>query len=573
MQLLDHIISPEALKKLPVDSLNPLCTEIRNYLISTILSNGGHFAGNLGVVELSVALHYVFHSPNDKFIWDVGHQSYVHKILTGRKDQIDGIRHFGGISGFPKMDESEHDIFGTGHSSTAISAACGIAEGQRLKGQSDKVIAIVGDGALTGGMSFEALNNIMLTQANLLIVINDNHIGIDPNNGAVDKHLQNITQSKNNIFTNLGIPYSGPFDGHDIEQLISVFSNSRNRTGPEVIHLRTLKGKGYEPAENEQTKWHSTSKYVKIETAGKPGNKKWQDAFADILNDLAERHENVVGITPAMPSGSGMIRNMNAFPDRFFDVGIAEQHAVTFAAGLAVAGFVPYVNIYSSFLQRGYDQLIHDVVLQKLPVVFCVDRAGLVGEDGPTHHGAFDIAFLKPIPGIAICAPRNEIEFRHFLNMAYDYGKPIAIRYPKGELPDPDYSSEKLISDQPICLKKGNRIALICTGIASEFALQAAQKHDGAAVFHFPVIKPLNTQAVKEILEQFSHVITVEDGCISGGFGESINTIALHVKPGIIMENLGIPDHFVTHGDNKILYELCNYGPNAIAEKLAHLLA
>lgn len=561
MSILSQVNSPADIKGLSQDQLENLSQEIREFLIKTILLNGGHFAGNLGVVELTLALHKIFNSPDDKIIWDVGHQSYVHKMITGRKSEIKNIRNYSGISGFPKISESEHDIFGTGHSSTAISAALGIAVGEAFNNIQNKIIAVVGDGALTGGMSFEALNNLMIHHTNVLIIINDNHIGIDPNNGAIDKHLQDINQN-NNIFTNLGIPYYGPVDGHDIGELIKQFTHIKSVKEPCVLHVKTIKGKGYPQAEAEQTKWHSASKFVKIDNA-ENNNRKWQDAFADILNELAENDKRIVGITPAMPSGSGMIKNMETHPGRFFDVGIAEQHAVTFAAGLSLTGKIPFLNIYSCFLQRAYDQLIHDVAIQNLHVVVCVDRAGLVGEDGPTHHGAFDIAFLKIIPNFEIFSPRNESEFRKMLFHAASVKKPTAIRYPKGIIPvDDGSSSEDIYRLQ--CLKKGTGLAIISTGITSQFAIEAvAEIQENISVYHVPVIKPLPLE-LNDIFHQYEVLITVEDGCISGGFGESVSILAQNSGSNCKFIHLGIPDQFISHGDNQKLYEICGYNPAGI---------
>jgi 1-deoxy-D-xylulose-5-phosphate synthase len=418
-------------------------------------------------------------------------------------------------------------------------------------------------------MSFEALNNLALSHSNVLVIVNDNHIGIDPNNGAMDKHLQEIEHSKSNFFQNLGLDYTGPVDGHDITSLVDVLEKLRHRKTPQVLHIRTTKGKGYGPAESEQTRWHSTSKYVKIDTQKPAGSKKWQDVFADSLDRLAVKYSNIVGVTPAMPSGSGMIKLMEKFPDRFFDVGIAEQHAVTFSAGLATEGFVTYLNIYSTFLQRGYDQLIHDVALQKLPVVFCIDRAGLVGEDGPTHHGAFDISFLRPIPEITISAPRNEVEFHRLMELAYAAGKPFAIRYPKGEITNSDILELSPQFPAPQELRRGEKTAILSTGIASNFALEAcAISKTNPSVVHFPLIKPLDVDTIANAFRNHKRIITVEDGSITGGFGESIAALAVNFGFNGTITSLGIPDEFVTHGENKILYDLCGYS----AEKIAALL-
>jgi len=577
MSYLQRIENPDDLKKLRLDELPVLCGETRDFLISTILENGGHFAGNLGVVELTIALHFVFDSPSDKLIWDVGHQSYIHKILTERKNLLHTIRTANGISGFPKISENIHDSFGTGHSSTAISAACGMGIACKLKNELHrKIIAVVGDGALTGGMSFEALNNLASTNANILVIINDNHIGIDANTGALDQHLQDIEFASSNFFQNLGLKYSGPIDGHDVELLVQKFQEIKSNTGPEVLHIRTVKGKGYEPAVQAQTKYHSTTRYVKIKPELDNDSEKWQDVFAKALLQLAEAHDNIVGITPAMPSGSGMILPMEKFPERFFDVGIAEQHAVTFAAGLATEGFVPYLNIYSTFLQRGFDQLIHDVALQELHVVFCIDRAGLVGEDGPTHHGTFDIAYLKSIPEIIVTAPRNDSELRELMDLAYQAGKPFCIRYPKGKVvkSSPLLSQKINLNGKAYELVRGEKIAILSTGITSDFALKAVELSSvNASVFHFPVIKPLNENEVLEIIKVHDTIITVEDGCLIGGFGESIAGVIANSSLNKKCFHLGIPDAFIGHGDNALLYDKCGYSPKKIAELLISLNA
>lgn len=556
-----------SLKAMQADELILLCEKIRTYLIETILSNGGHFAANLGVVELTVALHYVFNSPSDRIIWDVGHQSYPHKILTGRAEEIKNIRNFEGISGFPKLEENIHDAFGTGHSSTAISAALGIAAGFKLNHINHCAIAVVGDGALTGGMSFEALNNLATSNANVLTIINDNHIGIDPSTGAIDRHLQTIENIHPNLFENLDIPYHGPIDGHDLPALIHSLTELKAQTGPRILHIRTVKGKGYAPAENEQTRFHSTSKYVKISDEI-PRRPKWQDVFGKAMFAMAEKYPNFTGITPAMPSGSGMVKAMDAFPNQFFDVGIAEQHAVTFSSGLALAGTRPFLNIYSTFLQRGYDQLIHDVALQNIPVVFCVDRAGLVGEDGPTHHGAFDISYLLPIPNMTIAAPATASELAALLEMGYHAQGPLAIRYPKGEIPDFELELPQ-IPGQSFCISEGAKIAVFSTGQGT--VLSKNTSLHGAAHFHFPIIKPLDMEHLLHIASQYSHIITVEDGSILGGFGQYLSAIIKPNLPHIRTTHLGIPDQFITHGENDILYAQCGYDAKAIEQTILKL--
>ncbi|MBL7811333.1 MAG: 1-deoxy-D-xylulose-5-phosphate synthase [Bacteroidetes bacterium] len=563
---------PEQLKSLTIQELQDLAGELRAYLVSTILHSGGHFAGNLGVVELTLALLSEYNLPYDSVIWDVGHQSYIHKILTGRYADLPGIRSLNGISGFPKMEESVFDAFGTGHSSTSVSAGLGMAVAARLQGETEKRIAVVvGDGALTGGMAFEALNNLAASQANLLVIVNDNHMGIDPNTGAMDRHLQHISESAENIFQNLGLDYFGPVDGHDLNTIKPLIRSLRKKEGPQVLHIRTTKGKGYAPAEAEQTLWHSAPQFVKINPGENPA-RKWQDAFGDCLMNIADLDEKVVGITPAMPSGSGMVKLMEKYPHRFFDVGIAEQHAVTFAAGLAAGGNKPFLNIYSTFLQRGYDQLIHDVALQKLPVVFCIDRAGLVGEDGPTHHGSFDIAFLQCIPNMLIAAPADEPELQQLMKLAPEVNLPFAIRYPKGSIPAALHSNA-LQFGKGICLQKGSHTAIISTGLASQFCHQALNACEGTpSHYHFPFIKPLDTDLLDSIFSTHSHIITAEDGCISGGFGMALADYSAQNKYMLQFTHAGIPDEFISHGNNNELYEMCGYSPQRIVQMIHQIM-
>lgn len=566
-KLLDTIQSPADLRKLNTASQLQLCEEIRHFLIETIINSGGHFAANLGVIESTVALHYCFNTPHDKLIWDVGHQAYPHKIITGRKNDISNIRNFGGISGFPKISENEFDHFGTGHSSTAISSALGMSVAFKLQNKTNKTIAVVGDAALTAGLSFEALNNVMAMNSNLLIVINDNHIGIDPNTGAIDLHLQNIQSHAENIFTNLGIPYFGPYDGHNLETLIEVFENNKKINTPAIVHIRTVKGKGYLPAEQEQTKWHSTNKYVKISKT-KPG-KKWQEAFGDCLINILENNPKTIAVTPAMPSGSGMIKAMDLFPNRVFDVGIAEQHAITFAAGMATQNLVPIVNIYSSFLQRAYDQWIHDVALQKLPVVLCIDRAGLVGEDGPTHHGAFDISYLNCIPDTVISAPRNAETLNLLLNTAIDSNRPFCIRYPKGEIPDDVFTpnQNKLEIGKAQYLKKGKDIAIISFGaLANELFEKVNSEQLNITWLDLIFVKPLDIEKVTEVLLQHQHIITIEDGSLLGGMNTEIKNLLLDLNIQRNLKCFGLPDEFVTHGNNAELYKMLGVDAGAILE-------
>jgi 1-deoxy-D-xylulose-5-phosphate synthase len=554
LNLLDNINDPSDLKKLSNDQLPQLCQEIRGFFIEKILKNGGHFSANLGVVELTVALHYTFDFKIDRLVWDVGHQAYIHKLLTGRKKDFERIRKLGGIAGFPKIDESEYDHFGTGHSSTSISAILGMAEAAKLDNKPHKHIAVIGDGSLTGGMAFEALNNLGTSNANVLVIINDNQIGIDPNSGAINHHLNTINENIN-FFKTLGLEYEGPIDGHDMNELIHSLEKCGDVTTPQILHIRTIKGKGYLPAEKAQTDWHSVS-YVKIDpsksNAEDPSPSKFQDVFGHTLLELAEKDQRIVGITPAMPSGSSMKILMDAMPDRVFDVGIAEQHAVTFSAGLAAAGKRPFCSIYSSFAQRAYDQIIHDVALQNIPVVFCIDRAGLVGADGPTHHGSFDIAYLNAIPNLTIISPMDEHELRNAMYWAADFtGGPVVIRYPRGIGSKTTFKNEI----QPLkigtsrILQKGNQIAIISIGeIGTE--VQKAIKDLGNTIHHIDArfIKPIDENEIINTLQSFDQIVTVEESCLIGGFGQQIKSIAQDQNYMGKITSLGLPDQFIEQG-------------------------
>ena len=563
MNLLNNINYPSDLKQLDAKQLPQLCEEIRTYFIAKILKNGGHFSANLGVVELTVALHYIFDFTRDKIVWDVGHQAYIHKLLTGRKDAFDSIRKMGGISGFPKMDESDFDHFGTGHSSTSISAILGMAEAAKLNSESHKHIAVIGDGSLTGGMAFEALNNLGVSDANVLVIINDNQIGIDPNSGAMHHHLNEI-DAHINIFKTLGLNYHGPIDGHDLNQVVDALRESQKMTRPSILHIRTLKGKGYLLAEQEQTDWHSVS-YVKIDplltSSSEPKPLKFQDVFGKTLLELAQQDERIVGITPAMPSGSSMKILMDEMPDRVFDVGIAEQHAVTFSAGLAVAGKRPFCSIYSSFAQRAYDQIIHDVALQKIPVVFCIDRAGLVGGDGPTHHGTFDIAFLNAIPNLIILSPMDEHELRNAMYWAKDYlDGPVVIRYPRGKGSKTHYKNiiDPISLGSSRILQQGKKIAIISVGqIGIEIQNIIHQESLEDTVFQMDVrfIKPLDITQIHHIFSHFNNIITVEEGSIIGGFGQQIKSLAMDASYHGRILALGLPDQFIEHGTKEELQQ------------------
>jgi 1-deoxy-D-xylulose-5-phosphate synthase len=571
----EQIKSPADLKLLGPEALPALCSYLRDILIDTILKNGGHFAGNLGVVELSVALHYVLNSPEEPIIWDVGHQAYVHKMLTGRKDILHTIRKMGGISGFPKRGENPHDVFGTGHSSTAISAALGFALANKSVSDNRIYTAVVGDGALTGGMAFEALNHAAVSNARLLIIVNDNSIGIDPNTGAMNQMLGKMQSGKPNWFTEMGFHYSGPVDGHDVAGLVHTLSELRKASFPHVLHVKTIKGKGYEPAEKEQTRWHSTTAYVKLEPAGEPKPKskpRYQDVFAETLCELAAMDERVCGVTPAMPSGSGMRLAMDHFPDRFWDVGIAEQHAVGLSAALALAGKIPFCSVYSTFLQRAYDQVIHDVALQQAPVVFCVDRAGLVGEDGPTHHGSFDLAFLQPIPGVVIAAPKDEEELRSLMYSAMlDRSQPWFIRYPKGASSGLAWKTpfRQIPKGSGTLLHNGTRIALLSIGTTTAVAAEAAEASGlNPSLVHMRFLKPLDEALLLAVMNTHDVLITIEDGCITGGLGSAVTAFAAkHQYQGRI-HCLGIPDEFPSQGSNAELQKIAAYDTAGILKVL-----
>lgn len=572
MSLLHTINSAEDVSLLGTEDLLALSHDCRQFLIDTILKHGGHFAGNLGVVELTVALLKVFNPTDDPIIWDVGHQSYAYKVLTGRREHLKSIRSYGGIAGFPKRGENPADHFGTGHSSTAISAALGMAMASKIIGNDNNThIAIVGDGALSGGMSFEALNNAAASKSNLLIIINDNQISIDAGTGAMNEHLANIQPGEPNLFTALNLDYHGPIDGHDLPLMLEKLQHLKSLKHPRVLHIKTTKGKGHAPAEAEQTKWHSTGKFVKIEARQSKESSKWHEVAGQCMLDIAKQHRHVAGITPAMPSGSGLVNCFQTYPDRFFDTGIAEQHAVTFAAGLAASGIKPFLFIYSTFLQRGYDQVIHDIALQNLPVVICIDRAGLVGEDGPTHHGAFDIPMLRCIPGLTILAPATATELYAMMQQAVYAEHPIVIRYPKGPVPELswEFHREEMLTHPGLCLKEGEHTAVISTGNATALAHEAFNINDTpAAHYHFPAIHPLRGDLFAQIGQHYAQIITVEDGCIAGGFGESVSQYLYQQGFTGKITHLGIPDAFITHGSNDILYDECGYSPEKIAKAI-----
>jgi 1-deoxy-D-xylulose-5-phosphate synthase len=561
--ILDHINSPTELRLLNQKDLPQLAQELREFIINIVATKEGHLGASLGVIELTIALHYVFNTPEDLLIWDVGHQAYGHKILTGRKDSFHTNRQMNGVSGFPKRSESVYDAFGVGHASTSISAALGMAIASQLQGDLEKQhIAVIGDASIASGMAFEGLNHAGVTDANILVILNDNAIGIDPSVGALKQYLTNVKkgiQKKNNIIKALNFDYSGPIDGHDIDTIISELKRLKTVRGPKFLHVITTKGKGLKQAEEDQVKYHAPGKFDAItgdliskSTSGQPP--KYQDVFGYTMVELAKTNNKIVGITPAMPTGSSLKYMMDIFPDRAFDVGIAEQHAVTLAAGMATQGLVPFCNIYSTFLQRAYDQIIHDVALQQLPVIFCLDRAGLVGEDGATHHGVFDVSYLRCIPNLIIFAPRNEVELRNIMYTAQlALQQPIAIRYPRGQGITLDWKQpfSKIEIGKGIQLKGGKKIAVLSIGTIAKNVSEAIEKSnnpDDIAHYDMRFVKPLDELLLHAILKTFDTVITIEDNSIKGGFGSAVLEFAAthHYKNNIKL--LGIPDVFIEHG-------------------------
>jgi 1-deoxy-D-xylulose-5-phosphate synthase len=566
--LLKHINSISDLRQLTAGDLPQLAKELRQFIIEIVAAKEGHLGASLGVVELTIALHYVFNTPHDLLIWDVGHQAYGHKILTGRKAEFHTNRQFNGLSGFPKREESVFDAFGTGHSSTSISAALGMAIASQLKGENRQHIAVIGDASIASGMAFEGLNHAGVTTANLLVILNDNAIGIDPSVGALKQYLTNVkkgTQKQDNIFEALNFEYSGPVDGHDMEALIKELERLKTIEGPKFLHIITTKGKGLKQAEKYQVKYHAPGKFdantgdiISKNSADFPP--KYQDVFGWTLVELARENKAIVGITPAMPTGSSLKYMMDALPERAFDVGIAEQHAVTLAAGMATQGLIPFCNIYSTFLQRAYDQIIHDVALQNLPVIFCIDRAGLVGEDGATHHGVFDLAYLRCIPNLIIVAPRNEKELRNIMYTAQKGLKhPIAIRYPRGRGETPDWKSQftSIEIGTGVQLKQGGEVAILSLGAISSTVSEAI---DGLNCAHYDIrfVKPLDEPLLHTIFKNHSTLITLEDGVINGGFGSAILEFAAahNYKNDVIVK--GIPDAFIEHGSVEHLHKALN---------------
>lgn len=589
-KILTSIESPIDLRKIPKEKLPQLAQELREFIINIVATKEGHLGASLGVVELTIALHYVFNTPNDILVWDVGHQAYGHKILTGRKEIFHTNRQLGGISGFPKRSESEYDTFGVGHSSTAISAALGMAIASRLKGETEKQhIAVVGDASIASGMAFEALNHAGVTDTNLLVILNDNAIGIDPSVGALKNYFTKVkldgAKEADNIFEALNFNYSGPIDGHDLELVISELERLKKVPGPKVLHVITTKGKGLRQAEENQVVYHAPGKFDANtgDLAPKTSEQqppKFQDVFGKTLVELASKNEKIIGITPAMPTGSSLKFMMDVFPERAFDVGIAEQHAVTFAAGMATQGFHVFCNIYSTFLQRAYDQVIHDVCLQKIPVIFCLDRAGIVGEDGPTHHGIFDLAYLNCIPNLIIFAPRNEMELRNIMFTAQQgLDLPIFIRYPRGtgKILDWQQPFKNIEIGKGKIIKEGEEIAVLTIGTIALNALEAIealpvslQKKIGLIDMRF--LKPLDETLLHQIFKKYKTIITIEDGTIIGGLGTSVVAFAASNKYKNSIKILGIPDVFPDQGTISELQEIAGISSEKIIQKLQEFL-
>ncbi|TES91193.1 MAG: 1-deoxy-D-xylulose-5-phosphate synthase [Candidatus Cloacimonadota bacterium] len=623
MKYLENIVSPRDLEKFDISELKIIAQEMREKIIDVVSKNGGHLAPSLGVIELTIALHYVFDAPKDKIIWDVGHQAYAHKLLTGRLKEFDSLRQHGGISGFPKREESEYDAFGTGHASTSISSALGIVAARELKGEKFEVVAVIGDGALSGGIALEGLNNAGHLKKNILIVLNDNKMSIAKNVGAFRRYLTKISAIptyhklrydvwellnklpssivsedikelahkigdglKNLIvptmlFEELGFEYFGPVDGHNISDLIDIFSKVKRIRGPKVVHIITKKGKGYTPAESDPTHFHGLGKFDKTTglSVSDDGPPSYSTVFGDIMVEIAQKDTKIVAITAAMPTGTGLDNFASKFPERFFDVGIAEQHAVTFAAGLATEGMKPVVAIYSTFLQRAFDQIIHDVCLQNLPVIFCMDRGGLVGEDGPTHHGTFDLSYLRLIPNMIIMAPKDEIELKDMLYTAVEYGKgPIAIRYPRGKVQGlpPKKNPEMIPIGKGELLKEGKDILIIAAGSMVYPSLDAAkilsERGLSTAVINTRFIKPLDNALIKKELEEKKLIVTVEENAVKAGFGSSITEFLLSINAKNRILNIGIPDRFIEQGNPELLRKNLGLTSSGIAKRVGDYL-
>lgn len=584
--LLSKIQSPKDLRKLSQDQLQGLAEELREYIIKVVSENEGHLGASLGVVELTLLLHYVFNTPKDILIWDVGHQAYGHKILTGRRDSFKTLRQKNGLSGFPKRDESEYDAFGTGHASTSISAALGMALANQLKGETETHhIAIIGDASVAGGMALEALNHLGTTDANVLVILNDNAIGIDPSVGALKKYFEKVKQeseSVQNFFEALNIPFSGPVDGHDLAALKIALEEQKSIKGPRLLHVITTKGKGLPLAEQDQVKYHAPGKFDpltgKINKKIASGESKYQDVFGKTLVTLAAKNDKIVAITPAMPSGSSLNLMMTAFPERCFDVGIAEQHAVTLAAGMATQGYVPFCAIYSTFLQRAYDQVIHDVALQNLAVVFCLDRAGLVGNDGPSHHGVFDIAYLRCIPNIIVAAPKDEIDLRNLLYTSQlNLNQPLAIRYPRGygKIVNWELPFEKVEFGKGKCLKEGSEVGIISLGTIAlqvKEAIDLVSEKSRIAHYDLAYVKPLDEKLLHEVFKKYKSILIVEDGAVRGGAGSAVLEFAAINEYKVNTVLMGIPDDFISHGTTPELYRDLGLDAEGIAKKIKTLL-
>jgi len=627
-KLLATINNPKDLKKLKQQQLVQLTQELRQFIVDMVSVYGGHFGASLGVVELTVALHYVFNTPKDQLVWDVGHQAYGHKILTGRKDAFHTNRVYGGISGFPKRTESIYDTFGVGHSSTSISAALGMARASEYLKINDKQhIAVIGDGAMTAGLAFEAMNHAGVSNCNLLIILNDNCMSIDPNVGALKNYLTDITTSQtynkvkdelwyalgklskfgssarevvskvenglksvllkqSNLFESLNLRYFGPVDGHDVDHLVHVLKDLQHIPGPKILHCITVKGKGFPIAEKNQTKWHATGSFDKVtgeiykKTNDIPQPPKYQQVFGHTLVELAEKNSRIMGITPAMPSGSSMNIMMEAMPDRAIDVGIAEQHAVTFCAGLATQGIIPYCNIYSTFMQRAYDQVIHDVCIQNLPVNFCLDRAGFAGADGPTHHGAYDLAYMRCLPNMIVSAPMNESELRNLMYTAQlpREGKAFTIRYPRGQGVMPDWRTpmKEITIGTGRMILDGAELAILTIGHIGNYAVKACQNLQEVDLYpaHFDMrfVKPLDEELLHQIFARFPKILTVEDGCLLGGFGSAILEFMVDHGYNSSVKRLGIPDQIIEHGQQIELQRECNFDPGAIAKTAMEMM-
>ena len=609
---LDDINSPKDLRRLSVPELETLAAELRDFMVSELCVNPGHLASSLGAVELAIALHYVYDTPDDKVVWDVGHQAYAHKILTGRREQFHTNRKLGGISGFPRMEESPYDAFGAGHASVSISAALGMAQANKLQGIHRNVIAVIGDGAMTGGLAYEGLNNAGASNADMLVILNDNNMSISPNVGALKEYLLGITTSKHynrlknrvwnamsgvprmrraiqnfgnvvkqsilkqsNLFESLNFRYFGPVDGHDLKSLVRVLGDMRSIPGPKLLHVVTKKGKGYKPAESNPPIWHAPGRFNPVtgELLVNPGDNqpdRYQDVFGYTLLELARLDERVVGVTPAMLTGSSMEILQREMPHRCFDVGIAEGHAVTFSAGLAAGGLIPFCNIYSSFMQRAYDHMIHDVAIQRLPVIFCLDRAGLVGEDGVTHHGVFDLAFMRSVPNMTIAAPANEAELKEMMYTALLSGVPFAIRYPRGRGIGADWSGgfRRMEIGRGITLRGGKDVAVLAIGTVTNDALKAAVQAEkegiSAEVVSLRFAKPLDTAILHDVGRRFRRIITVEDGTVEGGVGSAVAEFISANGYTAEVVRLGIPDTFIHHGTIAELKRICGYDTEGI---------